>query len=142
MTAADYEVKNWVENTKCVPTALAAITGRPISQVMEAITAEAKEHSADDVELFFPSRKKNMLEIIEASADQMSSARELLLEYASTLEFDLGFQGFKEEVLSLPGDYSPPTGCILFAYQDSELAGCVALRPFAKSACGAALSIK
>jgi putative acetyltransferase len=74
-----------------------------------------------------------MLEIIEASADQMSSARELFLEYASTLEFDLGFQGFKEEVLSLPGDYSPPTGCILFAYQDSELAGCVALRPFAKS---------
>jgi hypothetical protein len=62
-----------------------------------------------------------MLEIIEASADQMSSARELFLEYASTLEFDLGFQGFKEEVLSLLGDYSPPTGCILFAYQDSEL---------------------
>jgi ribosomal protein S18 acetylase RimI-like enzyme len=47
--------------------------------------------------------------------------------------FDLGFQGFKEEVPSLPGDYSPPTGCILLAYQDSELAGCVALRPFAKS---------
>jgi hypothetical protein len=113
MIAADYEVKDWVGNTKCVPTALAAITGRPISQVMEAINAEAKEHSA-----------------------------ELFLEYASTLEFDLGFQGFKEEVLSLLGDYSPPTGCILFAYQDSELAGCVALRPFAKSACGAALSIK
>ena len=51
MTAADYEIKDWVENTKCVPTALAAITGRPISQVMEAINAEAKEHSADDVEL-------------------------------------------------------------------------------------------
>jgi hypothetical protein len=50
---------------------------------------------------FFPSCKKNMLEIIETSADQMSSARELFLEYASTLEFDLGFQGFKEEVLSL-----------------------------------------
>jgi hypothetical protein len=50
MTAANYEVKDWVENTKCVPTALAAVTGRPISQVMEAINA--KEHSADDVELF------------------------------------------------------------------------------------------
>jgi hypothetical protein len=53
---------------------------------MEAINADAKEHSADDVELF-PSCKKNMPEIIEASADQMSSARELFLEYASTLEF-------------------------------------------------------
>jgi hypothetical protein len=42
MTAASYEVKDWVENT---------VTGRSISQVMEAINAEAKEHSADDVEL-------------------------------------------------------------------------------------------
>jgi hypothetical protein len=56
--------------------------------------------------------KKEMLEIIEASADQIPSARELFLEYANTLEFDLGFQGFKEEVVALPGVYSPPAGCI------------------------------
>ena len=40
MTAASYEVKDWVENT---------VTGRSISQVMEAINAEAKEHSADEL---------------------------------------------------------------------------------------------
>jgi hypothetical protein len=52
MTAADYEVNDWVENTKCVRTAPAAVTGRPISRVMAAINAEANEYSADDVELF------------------------------------------------------------------------------------------
>jgi hypothetical protein len=113
MAATDYEVKDWFENTKSVPTAPAAV--------------------APTTRNFLSNGKKNTLEIIEASADQMSSVRALFLEYASTLDFDLSFQGFKEEVLSLPGNYSPPAGRILLAHQDSELAGCVALRPFDKS---------
>jgi putative acetyltransferase len=72
--------------------------------------------------------KKGMLEIIEASPREIALVRELFLEYASTLEFDLGFQGFDKEILELPGNYSAPTGCILLAYQDSEVAGCVALK--------------
>jgi hypothetical protein len=63
MTATDYEVKDWVENTECVPTAPAAV--------------------APTTWNFFPSCKKNILEIVEVSAGQMSSARELFLEYAS-----------------------------------------------------------
>jgi hypothetical protein len=39
-----HEVQDWVENTKCVPTALAAITGLTIRAVMEAINAESEEH--------------------------------------------------------------------------------------------------
>lgn len=76
-----------------------------------------------------PAAYDYLVEIIEASSSQMSSVRELFVEYAGTLEFDLAFQGFKKELDSLPGEYSAPKGCILLAFKDSALAGCVALRP-------------
>ena len=69
-----------------------------------------------------------MLKIVEATADRMPLVHELFLEYAASLDFDLGFQGFQEELSALPGTYSAPHGCILFTSQNSELAGCIALR--------------
>ena len=69
-----------------------------------------------------------MLQIFEATADQISIAKELFLEYARSLDFDLAFQDFEKEVAALPGAYSDPDGCILLAFQDAEVAGCVALR--------------
>ena len=40
-----HTVKDWAEDTKCAPTALAAISGRPISEVMEKINADAIDHT-------------------------------------------------------------------------------------------------
>ena len=70
-----------------------------------------------------------------ASESDLREARALFIEYASSLGFDLSFQGFDEEIACLPGEYSQPDGCILLAYEDSNVAGCVALRKLADGVC-------
>jgi putative acetyltransferase len=66
-------------------------------------------------------------------------ARELFLEYAQWLRVDLCFQGFEEEVSTLPGAYAPPRGCLLLAGPSDAAFGCIALRPLdAVSGCGGA----
>ena len=60
---------------------------------------------------------------------------ELFREYATSLPFDLAFQGFEVEVASLPGDYAPPLGALIVARVDTAPVGCVALRPLTDGAC-------
>jgi putative acetyltransferase len=59
----------------------------------------------------------------------------LLVEYAESLGFSLGYQGFEAEVAGLPGKYAPPTGALLLARVDGEAAGTVALRQLAPEIC-------
>src|SRR4029450_3622674 len=70
-----------------------------------------------------------------ASEQDYQAARELFREYADGLGVDLCFQGFAEEVATLPGKYAPPRGRLLLAYCDGALAGCVALRPWEEDIC-------
>ena len=59
----------------------------------------------------------------------MDVVREIFQEYASTLDVDLSFQDFTQELEQLPGEYAPPRGQILLAEVDGSIAGCCALRP-------------
>jgi ribosomal protein S18 acetylase RimI-like enzyme len=69
-----------------------------------------------------------MLSIIQArGSEELQCVRTLFEEYAASLNFDLCFQNFDEELANLAGEYSSPQGCILLALQDGQPAGCVAL---------------
>ena len=71
-----------------------------------------------------------MLTIIQAETDeQIAEARTLFREYEAWLGMSLCFQGFEEELATLPGKYATPTGRLLLAYSDDKLAGCIASRP-------------
>ena len=61
------------------------------------------------------------------SAADIQTIRELFLEYAEWLQIDLCFQGFAEELATLPGAYAPPEGRLLLA-EHGGTAGCVGLR--------------
>ncbi len=77
-----------------------------------------------------------MLEIVQAQTDEdLRDARALFEEYAASLDFDLGFQGFAAELAGLPGDYAPPRGRLLLAFHKGRLAGCVALRELEAGVC-------
>jgi ribosomal protein S18 acetylase RimI-like enzyme len=74
--------------------------------------------------------------IIHATTDEhYQSARELFVQYADSLGFDLEFQGFSRELAVLPGDYAAPAGCVLLAEAGDGYAGCVALRPLQNGIC-------
>jgi len=71
-----------------------------------------------------------MVQIVQAETPaQVSTAREMIEEYAAWLEFKLCFQGYEEEIQSLPGKYAPPSGRLLLALWDGRPAGVIALRP-------------
>ena len=77
-----------------------------------------------------------MTEILPAQLPRdLTTVRELFLEYASGLGVDLDFQGFDAELAALPGKYAPPGGRLLLAWRGAEAIGCVALRPLDGNAC-------
>lgn len=70
-----------------------------------------------------------MLSIAQAETpEQISTARELMLQYAAAMNFSLCFQNFDEELRTLPGKYAPPSGRLLLANWNGQTAGMVALR--------------
>ncbi len=63
------------------------------------------------------------------SPDAVAEVRALLLEYEADIGVDLCFQGFHEELASLPGSYARPNGRLFIARSEMEAIGCIALRP-------------
>ncbi len=80
--------------------------------------------------------ESTFVQIIQAQSDeQIDTVRLLFLEYAQSLNFDLCFQRFDEELAELPGDYAPPEGRLLLAICDDKVAGCAALRKVSVGVC-------
>ena len=79
-----------------------------------------------------------------ATMNDIAQARALFQEYATWLAVDLCFQGFAEELATLPGAYAPPRGMLLLAGPPDAAIGCIALRPLTadESPSGAAAEVK
>ncbi|MDT7603481.1 MAG: hypothetical protein QOF61_1478 [Acidobacteriota bacterium] len=72
----------------------------------------------------------------EATSDEeIAEARQLVIEMVEALGINLDFQNFEKEIAGFPGDYSPPTGCVLIANEGGKPVGCVALRKIDESVC-------
>ena len=75
------------------------------------------------------------MQIRKAQIADMPAVRELMREYASSLNFELCFQGFDEELGLLPGVYAEPEGAILVLEVGAAIEGVVALKPIGDNRC-------
>ncbi len=66
---------------------------------------------------------------------EMAQVRQFFRNYAAWLGVDLSYQGFEEEMATLPGRYAAPQGRLFYAEVDGQGAGCVGIRPFADGSC-------
>jgi putative acetyltransferase len=64
------------------------------------------------------------------SEDQWRQARQLVDEYAASLNVDLSFQNLAHELEHLTSEYASPTGAFLFAEENGAYVGCVGVRQF------------
>ena len=57
-------------------------------------------------------------------------ARQLVEEYAASLNLDLSFQNFAHEMEHLTSEYAAPAGALLLAEEKGAFLGCIGVRQF------------
>jgi ribosomal protein S18 acetylase RimI-like enzyme len=74
--------------------------------------------------------------IAAASTRDIPDVARLFAAYERHIGVDLSYQGFADEVATLPGKYAPPHGQLLIARDGAQRAiGCVALRAMSATRC-------
>ena len=63
---------------------------------------------------------------------EWGEARRLVREYAASLDVDLSFQNFAEELEHFPIEYAAPTGAFILAEDEGRYVACIAVRQFAE----------
>lgn len=73
---------------------------------------------------------KQITYIQATTASEFETAKRLILTFTQTLNLDLAFQNFQEEITSLDTRYNGPKGALLIAEVDGQPAGVVAVHEF------------
>ncbi|MCC0657509.1 GNAT family N-acetyltransferase [Clostridioides sp. ES-S-0123-01] len=77
-----------------------------------------------------------ILKFVEANdLENLENVKILFTEYSNSLNIDLCFQDFNNELKTLPGKYKKPSGSLILAFVDENLAGCVALKKLENDVC-------
>jgi putative acetyltransferase len=77
-----------------------------------------------------------MYQIIEVNTPELLAETKILFrEYEKWLNVSLCFQGFEEEVITLPGKYAPPDGRLYIVKSENTLCGCIGLRKIEDGIC-------
>lgn len=78
----------------------------------------------------------NAFTIVAAEMRDIAEIADLFRAYEVHIGVDLSYQGFADELATLPGKYKPPRGQLLVARNAAGAAiGCVALRPIDERCC-------
>jgi GNAT superfamily N-acetyltransferase len=67
------------------------------------------------------------IKAITTEGAALDSIRQMFVDYQKELDADLCFQSFNQELAQLLKKYGPPSGTILLAYYNDDMAGCVAV---------------
>ena len=73
--------------------------------------------------------------VLAHNADHLLTVYELFQEYAVGVGLNFCFQGFTEELATLPGKYAPPDGRLLLGECNGQPAACVAMRKISDGVC-------
>jgi GNAT superfamily N-acetyltransferase len=78
----------------------------------------------------------HQIEYVYADRDEhLEEVRQLFIEYAESLNVDLSFQNFEQELKELPKRYGPPDGVVVIARVNGKSAGCAALHRLSEEIC-------
>ncbi|HXI03190.1 MAG TPA: GNAT family N-acetyltransferase [Candidatus Saccharimonadales bacterium] len=77
-----------------------------------------------------------MLTLVDAeNAHHFRDAADLFRAYASIPGIEVCLESFDAEIAGLPGEYAPPHGALLLAYDGDLAVGCVAIRKLDAATC-------
>ena len=68
--------------------------------------------------------------LVASTAEEFADGRILFEAYANSLNFNLCFQGFTEELQTLDQQYHHPTGALIIAYDSEKAIAVVGVRKF------------
>lgn len=69
------------------------------------------------------------MEILTAHTPaDFQTGKRLFLEYAQSLDFNLCFQNFEQELADIQAQYGEPNGCLLLVKNGDDAIGCVGVR--------------